>query len=1675
MAAMLFAFAGQMLGGALLGPIGAAIGGIVGSLVGNMLMKPETQFSHIDGPRLSDRSPPTSQYGAVIPRVWGTGRIGTNLIWSGDMIEKVVTTTNVTEGGGKGGGGGGGKSVSTQTTYYYYGVWASLIGKGPIVGVKRIWMNGILAYDADKFAKDDVKKLSQDFKKHFTVYRGTESQPQSPLIQAKEGATTPAYRGYAYIVFNDVLLERFGNRIPNVEVEVVSEGSGDYPIYEDPVPLHRIVGQMLNDVGLTDDQFDVTQLTDLVRGYSDQEAAPLATKLEKLAQAYLFDVVESDGIMKFVKQPAPTIRREYREPCLINEDGLLVNAFHTEVGRQGYFDPASGTSEGQFTVIKACIKAWETETDPAEKKAWLDRAEFMASALEPILYRRAVPADPDAGLWVPHWLFAVKNPIQLQSWMKVRLTFREDGASRNTRLRAYIPNGPGYYGERIKTVYQVYRDRNSYLLWDNPYSAVIGDSERMVEWGQTDGRTWVEIAKTAPYKEDGKAVTDERDAVVVFAVNAGPMLSVSEGYEAWPHWRGLEPGEIDCATDTLYWALDAYDMLSNAYAAMGNAALRDKWRDAYNATKASLVSTHDVKDGRDFFKPMLSSSAFSMAGTFEASARPGCGPAIWTRNARTGIISGKIPASNVIIQGEVKDAYGNVVKDPITGKPMLDQYTPVFYEEAQIGRGMDDTFRLTDDFIRVRVGSSKPTDKVYIWLDTTLEFNVANRYYAKLDLKGTGEIEQIDLPRSAFKRMFYSGVDPKPTTPTVPGFPQLPGTPQPGATGGKYVASEGIRDVKLLSGVQEGIYTIRPESSSEHQGMRVRDPKGKDLGQMVQRSEGGSENYTVWWEFNGPEISFRTNGSGILSGTINVSEVGENPSGAGGTYPHPDKDMPIKACGFSYFGKDAITFMIERVRPMPEIKLPYTPYITPFTVNLMDNQLIEWRGSPGSGYTFPHGWAMIGNAKGVEVQTKFLRDAQDAYQKEFGYRGPFMPAYVWDRSDTQVLGTPNTWTFEWHDPNTEWGGYKYRPYESVARAAYMTGRQDCKQCAFDFAKWLDGHWPGGTAPPTNFKRNGLAVTEYDEPHFAAYVLRASIWMELGGFAQAYARSLATKSYNYIATRFINAPGKRMHGSFANAAVPNPDPDNILHWQWYGFWHAEIVETLATLLKEGRPLMAACGFDENLIRACIRGSNLFMDRWTRKIQKMDVDDLGANEEGGDPRPSYIQGRVQEIELPLEVEVKFANPDLAYGSDVRYARRLNVKTRDKRTFDLPMAMTGPEAELLANRLLYIAWLRRNQWQFTLPLKYFVFDPGDVIVPTIRGEDKPVFITKATYGGAMMELGGFDHDPEVYRETAFVSTREAPRLPDLSPPGDTHLFVMNLPLLRQEHVAPVYYLAASGGRKWQSGSALRSVDGKNWTRPAVFPTYSTMGNTVGAPGDGPIHVFDERSTITVILLKGTLESVGDDALLAGANAAMVGDEIIQFGKAELRDDGTWLLSHLLRGRLGTEWAVPHHTQGERFVLLNEAIIPYQDVQTDINRTVYWKGVTTGQNDADGVWQTFVNDGRSLKPYSPVHITGTRNSAGDLTITWIRRTRIPSGWTDGAIDVPLGEAVERYEVDIVDEAGNVKRTFTNLTSPTVTYTAAQQEADFGAIQYWVRPRVYQMSAVVGRGYPGTPYEGGV
>jgi len=97
----------------------------------------------------------------------------------------------------------------TQTEFSYSISFAIGLCEGEIAGVERIWANGAPL----ELAGVDMR-----------VYRGTDNQGPDPIITATEGAEAPAFRGTAYLVFEDFPLGAYGNRLPQLNVEVVRTG-----------------------------------------------------------------------------------------------------------------------------------------------------------------------------------------------------------------------------------------------------------------------------------------------------------------------------------------------------------------------------------------------------------------------------------------------------------------------------------------------------------------------------------------------------------------------------------------------------------------------------------------------------------------------------------------------------------------------------------------------------------------------------------------------------------------------------------------------------------------------------------------------------------------------------------------------------------------------------------------------------------------------------------------------------------------------------------------------------------------------------------------------------------------------------------------------------------------------------------------------------------------------------------------------------------------------------------------------------------------------------------------------------------------------------------------------------------------------------------------------------------
>ncbi len=156
-----------------------------------------------------------------------------------------------------------------------------------------------------------------------------------------------------------------------------------------------------------------------------------------------------------------------------------------------------------------------------------------------------------------------------------------------------------------------------------------------------------------------------------------------------------------------------------------------------------------------------------------------------------------------------------------------------------------------------------------------------------------------------------------------------------------------------------------------------------------------------------------------------------------------------------------------------------------------------------------------------------------------------------------------------------------------------------------------------------------------------------------------------------------------------------------------------------------------------------------------------------------------------------------------------------------------------------------------------------------------------------------------------------------------------------------------------------------------------------------------------------------------------------------------------------------------GARVVILDTAVQPLSIAEADLGIPWNWRIGPGTSAPSDVIMQalTFTPSGRGLMPFAPAQPRMRREANGDLAIRWLRRDRALSADSWVLAEVPMSEAAESYELEILS-GGTVLRSVTGLAAPTFTYTASMQTADFGGTVAGVDVRIYQLGPL-GRGVP--------
>lgn len=503
-----------------------------------------------------------------------------------------------------------------------------------------------------------------------------------------------------------------------------------------------------------------------------------------------------------------------------------------------------------------------------------------------------------------------------------------------------------------------------------------------------------------------------------------------------------------------------------------------------------------------------------------------------------------------------------------------------------------------------------------------------------------------------------------------------------------------------------------------------------------------------------------------------------------------------------------------------------------------------------------------------------------------------------------------------------------------------------------------------------------------------------------------------------------------------------------------------------------PLRGAWPFD--VIQSGYRVK--FVPRGTPPIASVTEGELDARSGDDGAGLRFGLDREMDTQLPRRLTLMYVDPSREYDIGEQSAERLHTQSDNVREVEMSIVLTADEGAQIAERLLYLQWLERVQSErFRLPPTYLALEPGDVITVTTSDASHRLHLQSVHYlNDGRLECQARLDQPAVYSPAAQGEDGDSTGA-TLTLEGLTRAAYLDIPAIRESEDRPGFVAAVTGYLDgWSGGVVFESPDrGQTWNEiDATAAPGANIGIALTSIGAGRTDIIDTVSVLQVEMSQD-LESVTQLQLFGGSNLFAYGSdgrwEIIGAQTCTLQGDGSWILTNLLRGRFGTESAMTQHAVGDTVVALTANTLTFVPSETSaIGLSRLYLAITAGGTLDSDYATEFTYRGVNLECLSPVYLNGNRDpSTQDWTLTWMRRTRVGGAWRD-YVDAMLGETAESYEIDIFADGtyATVKRTLTS-TSASVSYSSANQVTDFGSNQSTLYVRIYQMSTIVGRGYP--------
>jgi len=434
---------------------------------------------------------------------------------------------------------------------------------------------------------------------------------------------------------------------------------------------------------------------------------------------------------------------------------------------------------------------------------------------------------------------------------------------------------------------------------------------------------------------------------------------------------------------------------------------------------------------------------------------------------------------------------------------------------------------------------------------------------------------------------------------------------------------------------------------------------------------------------------------------------------------------------------------------------------------------------------------------------------------------------------------------------------------------------------------------------------------------------------------------------------------------------------------------------------------------------------------------------------------------------------------------------TKSIQKRSFNLPLYMTPAQAQKLAATMVYRSVYDLETYQIMVGPAYAYLEPGDIVEftfngATVSGQIKQAELNadysqkltvhqymqaiEATYNGVQRYVT--EYVPKIF--TSEFLYLDIPLISEFDDEGGAALVEYGIVTGTKtgEYVGGSLYEEDSVATSYQTS------DGAYWSKIGTTTRSAPIGVITaisGTPSDP--FLTDHVNTIDLVITNGDsslIDSIDDDGLAANRNIAVIGAAgrwvMIAFRDVSV-SGSTITLSEIRFGINGTEVYLSQLAAGDTFAFLDFYLpLKFTNPVADLNTDHSYKAASSYYALDDVTTKIETSAGVAETPYAPVHLNAVIHGS-DIEFTWDWRSRLsPVEIFTGAADTIYGEATLEFELEVMSDVSpdTVIRTYTGITTNSKLYDSTDIVTDFGSIPATITFRVYQVSAVVGRGYAG-------